>query len=191
MSKVSELVLKNRSYRRFDESHAVSREVLLELVDLARLSGSGANRQPFKFFLSADPETNGRIFPHLKWAAFLKDWDGPGPGEKPAAYIVVLVDQNISKEVSCEDGLAIQSMLLGAVEKGLGGCILGTIDREKIRAGLSIAGHLKIHLVVALGKPAETVVVDELGPDGDTKYRRDDRGVHHVPKRKLEDLIVG
>ena len=191
MSSISELVLKNRSYRRFDASHAVSREELMELADLARLSGSGANRQPFKFFLSADPETNGRIFPHLKWAAFLKDWDGPEPGERPAAYIIVLVDQNIAKEVSCEDGLAIQSMLLGAVEKGLGGCILASIDREKIRAELSIAGHLKIHLVIAFGKPAETVVVDELGADGDTKYWRDDQGVHHVPKRKLDDMIVG
>jgi nitroreductase len=187
---LQELVVKNRSYRRFHESHAVSRETLVELVGLARYCASAANRQPLRYILSADPKTNDLIFPCLTWAAYLKDWPGPAPGERPAAYIIMLIDQNITKDWWCDDGIAAQTILLGAVERGLGGCMLGAIDRERLRKALNIPEHLLIRLVIAIGKPAEKVVVDDLEPGGDIKYWRDENGVHHVPKRKLEELII-
>ncbi len=185
-----ELVMRNRSYRRFDEKHAVNRETLMELVDLARMTASAANRQPLKYLLSADSETNACIFPTLAWAAYLKDWPGPAEGERPTAYIVVLLDTTISDNLLCDDGIAAQTILLGAVEKGLGGCIVASVRRDTLREALNIPEALAIRFVIALGKPAETVVLEELPPSGDIRYWRDDLGRHHVPKRSLKDLIV-
>ena len=190
MTNFRDLVLRNRSYRRFDESHRISRETLVELVDLARHTASAANRQPLKYLLSNDPETNEKIFPCLAWAAYLTDWPGPAPGERPTAYIVLMVDTRITKDWWCDDGIAAQTILLGAVERGLGGCMIGAVQRERLRKALGVPGHLLIRLVIALGKPAETVVIEDLPPGGDIRYWRDADGVHHVPKRMLEELIL-
>ncbi|MBI5446172.1 MAG: nitroreductase family protein [Deltaproteobacteria bacterium] len=188
---LKDLVLRNRSYRRFDESHAIARETLEELVGLARCTASAANRQPLKYVLSSDPERNARIFPCLKWAAYLKDWGGPAPGERPAAYLVLLIDQEITKEWWCDDGIAAQTILLGATERGLGGCMIGAVDKERLRRELGIPERFLIRLVLALGRPAETVVLEDLPPGGDVRYWRDERSVHHVPKRLLSELILG
>ncbi len=190
MTSLRDLVIRNRSYRRFDESHRIPRETLVELVDLARHTASAANRQPLKYLLSNDPRTNERIFPCLAWAAYLTDWPGPAPGERPTAYIVLLVDTRITKDWWCDDGIAAQTILLGAVERGLGGCMIGAVQRERLRQALGIPEHLLIRLVIALGKPAETVVIEDLPPGGDIRYWRDAQGVHHVPKRRLEELIL-
>jgi len=164
---------------------------LRELVDLARLSASGANRQPLKYILSCDPQKNALIFPHLRWAGYLKDWGGPAEGERPTAYIVILRDDEISLSVDCDHGIAAQSILLGATERGLGGCILGSVQRDEMRQALGIPDRYYILLVIALGKPAETVVIEPVGADGDIKYWRDEAGVHHVPKRSLDEIIIG
>ena len=188
---ISELVKKNRSYRRFNEDVKIELAALRELVDLARLSVSGGNLQPLKYMLFNDPDSNSSIFKHLAWAAYLKDWPGPEEGERPSAYIIVLGDTRIAKSPGCDHGIACQSMLLGASEMGLGGCIIGSIRKKELREFLDIPGFLEILLVVALGKPKEIVVIEEVGPEGDIKYWRDSKGVHHVPKRKLDDIIVG
>lgn len=185
-----ELVRRNRSYRRFDESVRITAETLRELVGLARLTPSATNAQPLKYILSADPEKNARIFGCLAWAAALKDWKGPQEGERPAAYIVVLGDTKISAHIDCDHGIACQTILLGAVERGLGGCILGAVNRDRLRQELQIPERYKILLVVALGKPAEKVVLETVGPDGDFRYWRDAEDVHHVPKRALDEIIV-
>ena len=190
MDNVRDLVLKNRSYRRFDESHVVSREDLVEFISLARCTASVGNRQSLKYILSAEPETNDRIFPCLAWAGYLKDWDGPAPGERPSAYITILLDETIAKDLMCDDGIVAQTILLGAVEKGLGGCIIATIQKEQLRRELEIPDHLGIRLVLALGKPTETVVLEDLEPGGDIRYWRDEKSIHHVPKRNLDELIV-
>ena len=186
-----DLITRNRSYRRFDQSVAVSLDTLRELVDLARLSASAANRQPLKYILSADPEKNARIFPCLGWAGYLADWGGPAEGERPTAYIIILGDQTISEDVGCDHGIAAQSIMLGATERGLGGCMIGSIKRLPLRQALDIPDRYQILLVLALGKPAETVVLETVGADGDIKYWRDASGVHHVPKRPLDELIIG
>lgn len=184
------LIRKNRSYRRFVQSAAISREALVGLVDLARLSPSGANRQPLKFILSASPETNARIFPCLHWAGYLKDWPGPAEGERPAGYIIILGDTEIAPDFGVDHGIAAQSIMLGAAERGLGGCILGAIERDALRAALDIPERYAILLVLALGEPAESVVVEAVGDDGSICYWRDAAGVHHVPKRSLDALIL-
>ncbi len=186
-----DLILKNRSYRRFHEDPAVEREMLKELVDLARHSATGGNVQPLKYILSCEPEKNALIFPCLAWAGYLKDWPGPAEGERPAAYIIIVGDKEIREGFGCDHGIAAQSILLGAVEKGLGGCMVGSIKTEKLREALNIPERYEILLVLALGKPNETVVIEEAGADGDIKYWRDDQDVHHVPKRPLDDIILG
>ncbi len=164
-------------------------ELLREMVEAARLSGSARNMQPLRYMLFNDPAECARIFPTLAWAGYMKDWPGPEEGERPTAYIVQLGDLEITDDWWCDDGIAAQSMLLTAVEQGFGGCIIGSVQREKLRSILTIPDHYKIIQVFALGKPAEKVVIDEVSND-DIKYWRDEQGVHHVPKRSLDDLII-
>lgn len=191
MTSLRNLILRNRSYRRFDQSYSISRDTLLELVELARATASAANRQPLKYILSCDPQSNARIFPHLAWAGYLKDWPGPAEGERPSAYIGIAVDHSIAKEWWCDDGIAAQTMLLGAVERGLGGCMIGAFQRQQLSAEFQLPDHLYLRLMLALGRPAETVVLEILPPGGDIRYWRDAAGVHHVPKRTLEELVFG
>ncbi|MGC9358390.1 MAG: nitroreductase family protein [Anaerolineae bacterium] len=187
---LKDLVTRSRSYRRFDEAVTITETTLRDLVDLARLSPSGANRQPLKYVLSAEPGRNARIFPCLGWAGYLKDWSGPEEGERPTAYIVIVGDTEIHDSFGVDHGIAAQSMMLGAAEKGLGGCIIASVDREQLREVLGLDERYKILLVLALGKPSEQVVVDPVGSDGDIRYWRDAQGVHHVPKRSLDELIL-
>lgn len=190
---IKNLILKNRSYRRFQQQVPIKPETLKNLIDLARLSASAKNLQPLKYVLSCNPQKNTVIFPNLGWAGYLKDWSGPVEGERPLAYIVILEDTEIirSSYSDCDVGIAAQSILLGAAEKGLGGCMIGSIRKEKLRQKLNISKRYKIKLVIALGVPKEQVVVDQVGPDGDIKYWRDNKQIHHVPKRSLDDIIVG
>jgi len=188
--KVRELVLANRSYRRFRQDIPVEEKTLRELVDLARLSPSAANLQPLKFILSVEPGRNAAIFPHLRWAGYLKDWDGPHEGERPVAYVIILLDTEISKIVGCDHGVAAQSIMLGAAELGLGGCMIGSIQRNNLRKALDINDRFEILLVLALGRPAEQVELEQMGTGGDIKYWRDDQEIHHVPKRSLDEIIL-
>jgi nitroreductase len=187
---VTRIVEINRSSRRFVQNKEISDKLLLKLVYLARVSASAANRQPLKFVLSNTEEKNQTVFQTLSWAGYLKDWDGPVEGEKPSAYIVILGDTELAKSFQYDAGIACQSILLGAVERGLGGCIIGSIKREALRESLSIPERYEILLVLALGKPAEQVVIDDLDPSGDIKYWRDENDIHHVPKRELGELIL-
>lgn len=187
---IKDLILKNRTYRRFYEDVKLDESTLKELVDLARLSSSGANLQSLKYIISYTEEKNNTIFPHLRWAGYLKDWNGPEEGERPTGYIVMVADKEISKNYFWDHGIACQSILLGATEKGLGGCMFGSIDREKLIEGLKIPERYELLLVIALGKPKEEVVLEELNEAGDIKYYRDENKVHHVPKRNLEEVIL-
>jgi nitroreductase len=187
---IRDLILKNRSCRRFYEDQPVSIETLTELVDLARLSPSASNLQPLKYILSCDPQKNDLIFPLLAWAGYLKDWNGPKEGERPSAYIVILCDTHIRPTAGCDHGIATQSILLGAVEKGLAGCTIASVQKEKMAAALNIPIGMEILLVLALGKPKEEIFLEDVKEDGDIKYWRDDKGGHHVPKRALKDIIL-
>ena len=187
---IRDLILSNRSYRRFHKEVTIEIEILRELIDLARLSASAANKQPLKYILSCHPQKNALIFPHLAWAGYLKDWPGPSEGERPSAYIILLGDTEISQSFGCDHGIAAQSILLGAIEKGLGGCMIGSVRRDGLRQALEILPRYEILLVLALGKPKETVVIESVGPTGDIEYWRDSEGRHHVPKRFLDDIII-
>jgi nitroreductase len=191
MTMIRDLILKSRSCRRFYENQPVTMDTLKQLVDLARLSPSARNAQPLKYILSCEPEKNDRIFPTLAWAAYLKDWGGPNIGERPAAYIILLGDKSISQTYGIDPGISAQSIMLGANEAGLGGCIMTSVQKPALAATLNIPEQFEVILVISLGKPRETAVVEKVGPEGDIKYWRDEQGVHHVPKRDLDDLIIG
>ena len=187
---LKDLIMKCRSYRRFDESHAISKETLLSLVELARFSPTGANMQPLKFMLVNEKAKNEKIFPHIAWAGTLKDWCGPVAGERPTAYIVILGDTTIAKNFGLNHGICAQSMMLGAVEQGLGGCMIGAFNKEGVQNALAVPEQYEVLLLLALGKPIETVVIDDMNAGDSFAYYRDEKQVHHVPKRKLEDLCI-
>ena len=183
-----ELVRKARSTRRFDESDPISEEEVRELVDTARVAPCGGNQQPLKYRLIVEPEERRRVFPHVKWAGALKDWDGPAEGERPTAYIAVLSEEGTSPDTTI--GIAGQTIQLGAASMGYAACMLGAIDRKAIQDELGVPADMTLHLLVALGKPGETVTLEDMPKDGTTSYWRTDDGVHHVPKRSLSDVLI-
>ena len=187
---IRDLILQNRSCRRFYQEFLIELETLRELVDLARCSASAANRQPLKYILSCNAEKNALIFPQLGFVRQFTDWPGPPEGERPSAHIIILLDTEISKAVGCDHGIAAQNILLGATEIGLGGCIIGSVQRQGLRKALDIPSRYEILLVLALGKPKEMVVIEIVGLNGDIKYWRDSEGIHHVPKRPLDNIII-
>jgi nitroreductase len=188
---LKDLIIKTRTYRRFDQSAAISRDTLRELVDLARCSASGTNQQPLKYLITNEVGKNALIFTTLAWARRMPGWGHPVEGEKPAAYIVILGDKEVIPTFGLDAGIAAQSICLGAMEKGIGACMLGNINKDMLRKSLALPERYEILLVVALGKPGEKVVLDTVGPDGDTAYWNDENDIHHVPKRKLDDIIIG
>ena len=187
---IRQLLAANRSYRRFHQDRPLDEQTLVGLVELTRLCPASANRQPLRYMVSCSPEQNARIFPHLAWAGALRDWPGPAEGERPTGYIIILGDPKYKSFLSVDSGIAAQSMLLGAVEQGLGGCMIGSIDRDGLRRTLSVPNELEIVLVIALGHSAETVVLEDAKDPDDIVYWRDGNQVHHVPKRTMAELLL-
>ncbi len=187
---IEDLIRKNRSCRRFYQDHNVNLKTLKNLVNLARFSASAANLQPLKYILSCNTQKNAQIFSCLAWAGYLKDWSGPKEGERPAAYIITLGDIGISKNFGCDHGIANQSILLGAREIGLAGCMIGAINRENLADILNIPPRFKILLALAIGKPKEEVVIETAKTDDNIKYWRDNKNIHHVPKRSLSNIVL-
>lgn len=185
---IRSLIKKNRSYRRFNSSVKITEVQLEKWIELASFSASGRNMQPLKYAFSTDEITNEKIFPLLGWAGYLTNWKGPDIDERPVAYIAVLHDKAIAENYFCDDGIAMQSILLGAVEDGFGGCIIGTVNKRKVAKLFKLPENLEILWLMALGKPGEKVVLEEVR-NNDIKYWRDENEVHHVPKRKLQDII--
>jgi len=186
---ITNLIHKNRSYRRFHQEERISYDALVAYVDLARHSASGTNRQPLKYLIFYKEDDCNRVFPYTRWAGYLKDWDGPDKGERPAAYIIILGDTNLATNYFVDHGIAAQSILLGAVADGNGGCMIASIDRSGLAEELNLPDRYEILLITALGKPAEEVLIEEI-TNNDHKYWRDEKGVHHVPKRSLDELII-
>ncbi len=186
---LKDLVTKTRSYRRFNEEHQIEYKTLESLVALARLSASGANRQPLKYLIFNTRDNCQKVFSALSWAGYLTEWPGPEKGERPSAYIIILGDKSISESFGIDHGIAAQSIMLGASEAGLGGCMISSVKNDILIEEFGIPETFEILLVLALGKPVEKVVIEEV-KENDVKYWRDSSGTHHVPKRSLNELIV-
>ena len=186
---LKELVAKNRSYRRFFEDVTISSEQIRGWIDLARLGASGRNAQSLKYKVILSEEKREKVFETLAWAGYLKDWSGPAKGERPSAYVIMFNDEKIGENFFSDDGIAAQNLLLGAVEDGFGGCIIRAFKNKELSSIVSTEDGYKIIQVIALGKPKEEVVIEEMKND-DIKYWRDEKGVHHVPKRRLDDIVI-
>lgn len=178
-----------RSYRRFKEYQRVDSELLERLVGLAGLAASAANRQLVRYLTVCDTDGCSRLFDHLSWAGYLTEWEGPAPGERPPAYVVVLIPQERSWSVYVDAGLAVQNILLGAVEKGLGCCVLGAFDKSALAEDLNVQQEYEPLLVIAIGVPAEEVILESVDEEHDIRYWRDKAGRHHVPKRSVAELM--
>lgn len=188
-----DLVLANRSYRGYDENYRLSREDLLDLVDCARLTPSSVNAQPLAYFLAPDKETADKIQPLTKWARALPQLELPHGGMHPTAFIIICQNTEIDSSLARyqkDIGIAAQTILLAAAEKGLGGCMIGNYGAAAVREALSLPAHMAPVLIVALGKPLEKIVLTELAPGENSNYYRDENDVHYVPKRRLEDIVI-
>ncbi len=187
------LIEKTRTFRRFEQSRKIDQQVLTDLLNLARLGGSARNCQPWQYAIFNDDTSCRAIFPYLGWAGYLSDWKGPVEGEQPSAYILCLLNRNwlkgSDKEAQFDLGIATQNLLLGAMESGIGGCRIGAFN-PKLADLFSLEEHLELSLVLALGYPKESVVLEETQNADDIKYWRDADHIHHVPKRKLNDILI-
>lgn len=185
------LVLKNRSYRRFDESISLSEDLLKDLVFTARHTASAANLQPLRYRLVFDETEKEKLFSGLSWAAYLKDFHGPEKGERPGGYIIILRDSSVKgSHFMFDAGISAQTILLDAVSRGFGGCMIASFTRDRLLKDLDIPEAFEPVLVIALGKPAEKCIIEDIDESGDIKYFRDEKNIHHVPKRKLSDLLI-
>ncbi len=182
-----ELILSRRSIRQF-KPEPVSRGILEKLINAARLAPSGANLQPLEFVVVDKEEFRDRIFPRLRWAAYIAPEGNPRPGQEPMAYVIVLVNLRIRKEGFERDvGAAVENMILAAWEEHVGSCWIANADIEKIKDMLNIPGDYKVDSVLALGYPAEEPVTEEFKKT--VRYWKDRKGRLHVPKRRLDDIV--
>ena len=190
-SDFDKLVSETRSVRRFKANEHITNATLRELVNLARLTPSSRNRQPLKYIIVNSSEARAIVFSCLNWAKALSEWGGPAESERPSAYVIILGDLGIVESFSVDPGISAQTIMLGARARGLGGCILASVDRDKLRAELVIADRYEILLALALGVPAETVKIEPMPSSGEYNYWRDEEQIHHVPKRSLEEIVIG
>lgn len=187
---LQQLVLKNRSYRKFFADVKVSEEALKSLIELARNTPSSKNIQPLKYILLTKKPDTDFVFDRLRWAWYLKNWSGPAEDERPPAYIIMLQDTHLNEMSLIDAGISAQTILLGAVEMGLGGCIIRSVNRHEVTQYFKLPDHLQIIQVIAIGKPRQEVKTTSIKANGKIEYFEDENDVHWVPKRKLDDIIV-
>ena len=191
---MSEWVRRTRTVRRFQEERQIDSALLRQWIDLARLGGSARNGQVLKYMVITEDGLRRQLFPLLGWAGYLRDWPGPAPGERPPAYVACLLDTELLRgpetEAHFDLGIATQNLLLGAAECGVFGCRIGAFSSSAVHHLLQLTDRFKVLLVLALGYPAETIALEELGPEGDIRYWHDEQGVHHVPKRRLTEILI-
>lgn len=185
---IKELLLKTRSYRRYDENRAMTEEDIRAIAEAVRLVPSAGNLQRVRVAFVNDTLQNEEIFSTLGFAAYLKDWDGPAVGERPVGYAVLMTEREPDVNLAIDIGIAAEGMLLSAMERGIGGCIFRSFNKERLSEILKKDGYIPA-LVISFGCPAETVVIEDV-KNGDVKYYRDTDGVHHVPKRSTDDILI-
>lgn len=186
-----ELLKASRSVRRYNNSVKISREELMELIELSRYCPSANNKQRLRFRAINDEEGCRNVFSNVIFAGSLGKDGTPSPGEEPSAYIVFLNDNSVGPARGEDIGICAEAMLLAANLMGYAGCMLGSIKKDSLMEylGLSREAYEPV-LVLALGKGIEKVEIEDMEKDGDTAYHRDENRVHHVPKRKLCDILI-
>lgn len=187
---LKDLIIKNRSYRKFNSERKIQKSELLELVDLARITASSKNKQPLKYKLVTETQELDFIFDQLNWAWYLKDWKGPNENERPLAYIIVFLDKDINDNAFIDVGIASQTILLGAVENGLGGCIIRTVNRYEMNKHFNFPKNLDLVQIIALGEPSQNVEIVDVNDSGNIEYFENENKDHFVPKRSLSEIVI-
>ena len=184
---LDDLLLRNRSQRGYQKAYVVSRDELMRIVAVNTRLASGCNQQALRFRLVTRDSGADRVLPLVKMGAALPELHLPLPGTEPEAFIVICSAKAESKLIDIDLGISAQSMLLKAVEMGLGGLIIGAFDHDKLREALQLP--LEPLLVIAIGKGAEKVeLVPIAEADSHAYYRKDN--IHYVPKVRLDDLMI-
>jgi nitroreductase family protein len=187
---IEELIKNNRAYRRYYQNKKVSSSDLLRLVDIGRISSCGNNMQALKYIVCNTKDKNDSLFQNIRWAAALPDWDGPIEGERPSAYIVILLDTNIRKDPMWDHGIAATNILLLATELGYGGCMFASFEKKKLQELFDLGEDMVPLMVISLGVPLEKVQLEDMR-SGNYQYYRDEEDTHHVPKRSLKEVLIG
>lgn len=190
---LKELVIKNRSYRGFDENYSFTKEQLERYIDLTRYTASSVNAQPLKYKIVYEKNEVEAVRPLTRWARALPDMVLPHPNMHATAFIIICQDTDISPNLARyqkDIGIVAQTITLAAVEDGLGGCMIGNFTPDDVKETLNLAENLTPMLIIALGKPAEEIVIKEIDNGESTKYYRDENDIHYVPKRKLKDILI-
>lgn len=187
-----DLVENNRSYRGFDESYTFTKEQMEDFVDLTRYTASSVNAQPLKYYIAYEKDEVELIRPMTRWARALPELDLPHKNHHATGFIIICQDTDISSNLARyqkDIGIVAQTILLSAVEQGLGGCMIGNFTPSEVKEKLNLADNLAPMLIVALGKPDEKIVITDI-VDDQINYYRDENDVHYVPKRNLKDIII-
>ncbi len=185
----SDLVKATRSFRNFDPDYIIDKDTLCSLIELCRYTPSTANKQSIKFAYACTEDVCNKIFHNLAWAGYLKENKPPYDGNIPTAYILICYDTSIAPDLEIDAGICAQTIVLGAMEKGIGACMLGSFNKENIKDIFALPDHIKPRLIIALGKPKEAVEIVDI-KDGDIKYYRDGKEKNIVPKRTLEQILI-
>jgi len=182
------LVKNTRTTRRFKQNITISKDEIVELIDLTRTVSSSKNMQPLKYIIITDEQTKQEIYKPLKWAAHLKEWD-QSEDEKPSAYILICDDKSIDGFSMIDLGIAIQTIMLGATSKGYSAAPLASIDKTAYKKLFDLDKHIEPMLIIALGVQDENIQIVDV-QNNDTNYYRDKNGNHYVPKRTLKDVLI-
>ncbi|WP_072680941.1 nitroreductase family protein [Arcobacter sp. LA11] len=183
------LIQDSRTTRRFKKDAIVNFEDLKEILDLARITSSAKNMQPIKYILVTNKDSVERLTQTAKWAAHLKDWEQK-EDEKPSAFILMLNDQMIDGFPMFDAGASFTAISLAAKAKGLATCPMASIDKELCKELFVIPDCYDVMIGIAVGVGAENIkLVDTKKLD--TNYYRLEDETHCVPKRTLEQIIVG
>ena len=188
---VSELILKNRSTRAFDESRPITKETMEELIRLAAKSPSGMNRQPIRYRVLSEKSDLEKMLANCRFGGLL-GIKLPPEGQKPTGFILMFTDKEAKSPDTLAQkdiGIAAEAILLGAVEKGYAGCMLGSFNPQKLLADFGISDRFIPQLAIALGKGTETFRLTE-AENGNLSYYRDEMGVHVVPKLPDSQLFI-
>ena len=183
---IYEAILSRRTIRRFKQK-PVDVKLLKKFVNAARVAPSAANLQPLEYFIISEKKLCARVFETLGWAGYIKPKWTPDESERPTAYIVILVREDLNKYYKWDVGLSSENIMLVAEEENIGSCILLNINRKKLREILGIPDSLYIDSVIALGYKSETAIMEDMVDS--VEYYRDENKVLHVPKRKITDIL--
>ena len=131
------LLLRNRSYRGYDASFKVREDQLRRIIEVVTLCPSARNQQVLRFRPVMGDEA-ASMLKYIRLGGALPELHLPFAGSEPNAFIVICSSVEESKYVDIDLGIAAQSMLLQAVEIGLGGICIGAFDHEPLKELLGL-----------------------------------------------------